>query len=120
MKLLLDEMVSPSVADQLRRRGHDVVAVVESAGLRGQPDEVILATAQAEDRVVVTEDRGDFRRLAAAEASAGRPYPRLVLASPRRWSRRRGWTEGQLVNALDALLASGETIEGEHWLTPVD
>ena len=120
LKLLLDEMLNPSVADQLRQRGHDVVAVAESPGLRGQPDEVILAVAQAGGRVVVTEDRGDFRRLAAAEASAGRPYPSLILAGPRRWSRRREWAAGRLVNALDDLLTSGVAIEGEHWLAPPD
>jgi predicted nuclease of predicted toxin-antitoxin system len=113
-------MLNPSIADQLRQRGHDVIAVVETPALRGQPDEVILATAQAEGRIVVTGDRGDFRRLAAAEALTGRPYPSLILASPRRWSRRGDWATGRLVRALDALLSSGETIVGEYWLTSAD
>ena len=54
MKLLLDEIWPPRIADQLRRRGHDVVAVAEYAELRGQPDTVIWAVAQEQGRTVVT------------------------------------------------------------------
>lgn len=104
-------MLNPRVARQLRVRGHDVVAVVERDDLRGQDDSVIVAVAADEGRVVVTEDRSDYRRL----ASAG-----VVLVSPRAWRRRNRLSVGRVVNALDALLRSGETIEGEHWLTPVD
>ena len=68
----------------------------------------------------MTEDSGDFRRHAAAEAAAGHPYPPLVLTSDRRFPRGNPRTEGRLVTALDALLASGEAIEGEHWLQPPD
>lgn len=118
MKLLLDEMLNPRVARQLRVRGHDVIAVVERDDLRGQDDSVILAVAAEEGRVVVTEDRSDYRRLASA--GVGPPYPSIVLVSPRAWRRRNRLIVGRLVNALDALLRSDATIEGEHWLTPVD
>ncbi len=48
MKLLLDEMWPLAIAVELRRRGHDVTAVAERLDLRGQPDEVIFATARAD------------------------------------------------------------------------
>ena len=70
--------------------------------------------------MVVTEDRRDYRRIASAEASAGRSQVGLILTSNHGWPRGNPRTVGRLVNALDALLRSSETIEGEHWLTPVD
>ena len=120
MKLLLDEMMDPRIADQLRQRGHDVIAVGEVGVLQGLSDRAILSAARADDRVVVTEDLRDYRRIAAAEGRAGRPHPGLVLTNNRRWPRANRRTLGRLVNALDALLTSGAAVEGEYWLAPPD
>ena len=120
MKLLLDEMMDPAVAAGLRARGHDVIAVTDVSALRGLSDIGILTAAREDDRVVVTEDRGDYRRIAAVEVRSGGQHPGLILTSNRRWPRGHPRTVGRLVRALDALLRSGETIEGEHWLTPLD
>ena len=118
MRLLLDEMMDPAVARGLRRRGHDVIAVGETPVLQGLSDRALLVAANEDDRVVVTEDRGDFRRIGAAEVGAGRPYPRLILTDDNAWPRGHPRTVGRLVRALDALLTSGATVEGEHWLAP--
>ena len=75
-------MLSPAVADELAQLGHDAVA---SSDLREQPDEAILAAARDEGRAIVTADIGDFRRLAATEAAAGRPFPPLILLHSRPW-----------------------------------
>jgi predicted nuclease of predicted toxin-antitoxin system len=61
MRLIVDENMPGSVVRGLRDRGHDVLSVKES--LRGQDDEGILARAQAEGRLVVTQDK-DFGELA--------------------------------------------------------
>lgn len=61
MRLLLDENMAGSVLDELRSRTHDVLSVKES--LRGMDDPGILARAQAEGRVVITQDK-DFGELA--------------------------------------------------------
>ena len=113
-------MWSPAVARQPRARGHDVVAVAERRALRTKSDEVILAAALEENRIVATEDADDYRDLALAEAREGRGYPAFIVTSNSRWPRGNRRTLGRLVRALDALLRSGETIEGEHWLTPID
>ena len=113
-------MLSPAVADELAQLGHYAVAVA-SGDLREQPDEAILAAARDEGRAIVTADIGDFRRLAATEAAAGRPFPPLILLHSRPWpGRNLSGAARCLVTALDALLASGEAIEGEHWLQPPD
>ncbi|MYA20622.1 MAG: hypothetical protein F4Z25_10290 [Chloroflexi bacterium] len=83
---------------------------------------MILAAAQAEGRVVVTEDAKDFRPLGLAEMSAGRPYPAFIFTDDETWLRTRSGARagGRLVTALDALLTSGEDVEGELWLSPID
>jgi len=61
MKLILNENMPATVVQLLRDRGHDVLAVKET--LRGEDDPTILARAQAETRIVVTQDK-DFGELA--------------------------------------------------------
>ena len=61
MKLILNENMPATVVRTLRDRGHDVLAVKEM--LRGAEDPTILARAQAENRIVVTQDK-DFGELA--------------------------------------------------------
>ena len=97
-----------------------MIAVGEVGVLQGLSDRAILSAARADDRVVVTEDLRDYRRLAAAQGRAGRPHPGLVLTNNRRWPRANRRTLGRLVNALDDLLTSGAAVEGERWLAPPD
>ncbi len=122
MRLLIDEMWPRFVARALRERGHDVASVAENPDLRTRPDSAILAAAVAEGRVVVTENARDFRPMALTELRAGRPYPAFIFTDDQTWLRTRSGTRagGRLVNALDALLNSGEEVEGEHWLAPPD
>ena len=54
MKALLDEQLSPRIAELLRDRRHDVQAVVDRPDLAGRSDRVILEIAAAEDRAVIT------------------------------------------------------------------
>ena len=62
MKLLLDEMISWRIAGELRKRGHDVVAVKrDRPELEQQPDGTILGAAAGEQRAVVTNNVRDFR-----------------------------------------------------------
>jgi hypothetical protein len=82
VSLLLDQHYSPEIADQLRRRGHDVIAVSERPELRGLADEAHLATAPGQRRAIVTENVGDFRPLLANAARAGTANYGLVCVSP--------------------------------------
>lgn len=61
MRILANENVSGSVIRDLRRLGHDVLSAKES--MRSASDEIVLARAQAEIRLVVTHDK-DFGELA--------------------------------------------------------
>jgi predicted nuclease of predicted toxin-antitoxin system len=58
---MLNENISGTVTRMLRDLGHDVVAVKET--MRGAMDREILARAQIESRLVITQDK-DFGELA--------------------------------------------------------
>lgn len=63
MKLLLDEQLSPRIAEALRAQGHDVVAVTEPAfsHLRGLSDWELFVEVQSLGRTIVTENVAHFR-----------------------------------------------------------
>lgn len=82
MRILANENIAATVIYELRRRGHDVLAVKES--MRGAGDDVILDRAQAERRIVVIHDK-DFGELAFRHrlpASCGIILFRLSGANP--------------------------------------
>lgn len=77
MRLLLDEMWSHEIALQLRRRGHDVIAVTEpehETHYGRLDDDVVLERAQEDGRAVVTENVGDFERARVAFEGTGRSH----------------------------------------------
>lgn len=75
MKLLLDENLSPWVAQVLRREDLLDVTCVRDRGKVGASDPDVLDLAFAEDRILVTANVGDFRRLARAREV----HPGIVL-----------------------------------------
>src|SRR6266478_1992130 len=56
MKFLVDECTGPAVARWLEQRGHDLFSVYDEA--RGIDDNKVIEIAQAEERVLITNDRG--------------------------------------------------------------
>lgn len=63
MKLKLDENIAASAKPRLATLGYDVDTVLDE-GLQGKSDDVVWAAAQAEGRVLVTQDLdfSDVRR----------------------------------------------------------
>jgi predicted nuclease of predicted toxin-antitoxin system len=55
MRFLADENVSRLVIERLRNGGHDVSSVAETRS--GAPDVDVLNAAEADGRILVTEDR---------------------------------------------------------------
>lgn len=87
MKLLLDEMYPPALADALGEAGIDAVTVADLR-LTGTPDLEVFAAARAEGRAVLTENVADFTRLAAEHATSGDDHAGLLIALSSRFSRR--------------------------------
>lgn len=105
MKLILDEMIRRSVAEQLRSRGYDVLAVTEQESLRGLPDLDLLERAVGEQRAVVTYNRDDFIQLDREFRQTGRSHAGIVIVSPQRFPE--GRSTAQLIAALEAFIKTG-------------
>jgi len=120
MRLLLDEMYTPTIAEQLRARGHDVASVhdPEYRALEGEPDEEVWAAAIADDRVLVSENVQDFRRIEADALGRVQPVARLIFTTDRQFPRGDPATVGRLVSALDALLSAEPDLATALFLKP--
>lgn len=119
MKLLIDEHYPPSLAKQLRERGHDAVAVQEEADLRGMTDPDLFAEAQRRNRAVLTENVADYMLLDAEYRGRHLAHWGLVLTSNRTFPRGKPATVGALVKALDELLHKADWEDGSSqviWL----
>src|ERR1022692_3475273 len=81
--LLLDEMLSAGIAEQLRAKGHDVLAVVADPALTALPDDQILAYAARTGRALVTANIKDFMPLDTQYRAASQEHPGLILISAR-------------------------------------
>jgi hypothetical protein len=104
VRLLLDEHYAKAIAEQLRDRGHDIVAATERSDLVGLMDSDLFAVAAAERRAIVTENWADLQReLRAFEASGTTHYG--VLFTSRRHLPRSANTIGLFVRVLDDFLS---------------
>jgi uncharacterized protein DUF5615 len=115
----LDEHYSPLIAEQLRERGHDVVAVVERPDLAGRQDAELLSLMAGERRAILTENWGDFQRELQNAAAVGLTHYGVVFTSRSQLPRGRN-TIGLYVRVLDDFLnrhqADDALIDSEHWL----
>lgn len=63
MKLFIDESLSPRIAERLNKTGmHDAIHPLH-VGRRGESDHRVMARCVEEDRVIVTQNARDFRKL---------------------------------------------------------
>ena len=80
MRLLLDEMISPRIARELRGRSFDVQAVKgDRPDLQAVSDHELLRRAALERRAVVTNDVFDFQPLHDRILAAGEEHFGLVF-----------------------------------------
>lgn len=118
MRLLLDEMLDPAIAEQLRKRGHDVEAVQGDVELEGRADPDLLRAASERARVLVADNVQDFARLHQRFARSGEAHAGILLVSPRRYPRAKG-TIRKWVDGLEKFLNAheGDPLESQsYWL----
>jgi predicted nuclease of predicted toxin-antitoxin system len=126
VRLLLDEMLSPAIARELRERGYelrergyDVSAVTEHPGWAALSDPEVLAVARTERRAVVTNNLRDYRPLHSDAVTPGGPGHFGMVFMPGSYRRTKADT-GQIISALEAKLTEypgdEDLANGECWL----
>jgi hypothetical protein len=125
VRLLLDELWSPTIAEQLRRRGFDVVAVQEPHQFTrygGIDDALVFERAQEDGRTIVTDNIGDFEVvLRSFEERHRELHHGVIYAVDPPFNRHRSdFVVGQMVLALEHFLRElppgDEPFGRAHWL----
>lgn len=110
LPLLLDEMFSDTIAQQLRAEGHDAISVVAQPALVGLPDDQVLAYAATEGRALVTANIKDLMPLDGRYRAAGQAHPGLILVSTKTFPQNRGFSAA-VTAALETLLSGTNKIQ---------
>jgi hypothetical protein len=118
VRLLLDEHYSKTIAEHLRRKSHDVVAVTERSELVGAPDEQLFRQMAAEQRAIVTENWSHFEPLLRDAAAEGFDHYGIVFTSRKALPRGKN-TIGLYVRVLGAFLRANpraDALRNTYWL----
>jgi hypothetical protein len=102
---LLDEMYPAALAEGLRVAGIETTTVAAVARA-GSSDAEVFAAALAAGCVALTENVGDFTRIAAEHSTSGAHHPGLLIALSTRFSRRPG--------GVKSLIAASQAVADEH------
>lgn len=101
LRFLLDEDISPRVAEGLRRRDFDAISVHEVERARGRvSDEAQLEYATTQGRVLITYNRRDFQILDAGWRRQGRQHSGILWCTDRIIPRQ---DFGAVIRALTAI-----------------
>lgn len=112
-------MISAIVAEQLRARGHDVVAVQDGGleHLRGVDDCLVMDHAAETCRAVVTDNIPDFVRCHQLRVDRDRPHFGLLLFTNDTFPRHRHDAfAGQLLTALQDQLLTYSDDNDSSWV----
>ena len=109
MRLLLDEMLSPAIARELRERGYDVLALADQPGWVALSDPDVMTLARTERRAVVTNNL----------RTPGSPGHFGMIFMPGTYRRTKEDT-GRIIAVLEAKLTEypgdEDLANGECWL----
>jgi hypothetical protein len=112
VRLLLNEMWTPTIAVELRRRRRDVIAInepVNAARYAGLPDDEVCARAQRDGRTIVTDNVPDYEKARRDWETHGRTHHGVVYALDPPFNRHPGDAViGAMVRALERFLSSPE------------
>jgi predicted nuclease of predicted toxin-antitoxin system len=110
LRFLLDEDMSPRVAEGLRARGVDAISVHEvGRGNRRVPDEEQLRYAADHNRVLVTYNRSDFEALDVQWRRQGRQHAGILWCLERTLPRH---AIGELIRALQVVADQPTSFSG--------
>ena len=101
LRLLLDEMYPPALAEALRSVGIEAHTASE-LGLAGRSDPDLFSAAIAEGLTMLTENVSDYARISAEHLTTGQHHPGVLMALSSQFSRRRAGI-GALVDSIRAV-----------------
>jgi predicted nuclease of predicted toxin-antitoxin system len=78
LRFLLDEDLTPSIAEIARGLGLDTLSVHETGGT-GKSDEELLQLAASQGRIFVTRNRDDFLALTKRSYATNRPHHGVLI-----------------------------------------
>ena len=110
LAFLLDEDVSPRVAEGLRKRGVEAISVHEAGRANSRAsdeDQLIFATSAG--RVLVTYNRADYQVLDATWRLRGRTHAGILWCAERSIPRR---AIGDLIRAIEAFASQHDSVDG--------
>ncbi len=99
--ILVDEMCPATLAGALQAAGIEAITVAD-ARLAGASDPEVFGAAVAGGYCVLTENVGDFARIAAEHSTAGGHHHGVLIALSSRFSRRPAGI-GPLIAAIQAI-----------------
>ena len=108
--LLLDEMFSDNIAQQLRTKGHDVISAVADPALVGLPDDQVLGYATTKGRALVTANIKDLVPSDGRYRAAGQSHAGLILVSTKTFPQNRGFPSA-ITASLTTLLSGTAKIQ---------
>ena len=121
MRLALDELYSPQIAEELRAAGFDVISVKERPDLEGTSDGELLAAMTVEHRALLTENVRDFAPLINQLAAANQSHYGVIYSAHRSMPRSNA-TIGIYVRALTELMerfpGDEDFRDAVEWLQP--
>ena len=111
MRLLLDEMLSPRIARELRDRGHDVVAIKgDRLELESKSDYELVLALSAEQRAIVTNNAHDFEPIHRRLSAVGREHYGIIISFDRDLPRNKA-SFGIWIETLNAFLEARPEID---------
>jgi len=106
LRLISDADVHGHIVRGARGRNPSIDLIrVQEIGLRTAKDSEILERAAAEDRIIITQDRGTMIACARMRIDAGQPMPGLFVLRPRT----------TISEAIEALLLVDYCSEPHEW-----
>jgi predicted nuclease of predicted toxin-antitoxin system len=114
VKFLVDNNLSPLLAEGLKAAGHDAVHL-RDLGMQAAPDPAVLQRAQVDERVLVSADT-DFGGLLSRSHATG---PSVLLI--RRLAGRRAAEQSAIILAnldqiAEDLIAGAVVVIGDDWI----
>ena len=114
MKFLIDDNLSPLLAERLKAAGHDAVHL-RDLGMQAAPDPAVLLRAQVDERVLVSADT-DFGGLLSRSRATGPSVLLIRRLAGRRAAEQLAIILANLDQIAEDLTAGAVVVIGDDWI----